>query len=189
MYRTTTEEEREFLALFGLVVMDWNVLEAAIELITYRLAGGGGHIEVLTGHLGALGMNEAMKTLSTEFGPADLRNDIAHLAEMFDRLREYRNYYVHGIRLLGAGGDSGPVIGLSQSTTSKSRLKLHQAIVTKDELMVLSGQLDECKRFADWLTVKLYGIEGPEMPILPRPDTPALPVRLKKPTIFLTDQR
>ncbi|NKM59274.1 hypothetical protein GFL21_33195 [Rhizobium anhuiense] len=190
MHRDPTEAEKEFLAKIGEILLDWNVLEATIELITYRLAGGGNHIDVLTAHLGNVAMTDALKTLANEFGPEDLRDDILHTADLFDRLREYRNYYVHGIRLLAHKGDtSGPIVGLSQSTTAKSRLRLHQAMIGIEDLQKLDADLVTAKRFADWIVGKLWGVEelpGVAQPSQP-PEKPPLPDRLKKPVLFLLD--
>jgi hypothetical protein len=125
-----------FLARLGEIVVSWNQLQASLQLMVYRLAGGH-RADILTAHMGAVSLSDGLRTLSTEFGPEELREHIAHFLELFDRLRAYRNHYVHAVLMIGRSDEDKP-IGFAQTTIAKRRLMLHQASVTIDELDRLS---------------------------------------------------
>ncbi|MGV0878038.1 hypothetical protein V6767_12910 [Martelella sp. FLE1502] len=190
MHKAPDAEEQKLLASIGNVVVDWNALEASMELLVYTLSGGGKHIDVLTAHMNNTMLLDAFRTLANDFAPEEYRDDLEFIATMFDRLRSYRNYYVHGIKAVTRkGGRSGPPIGVSQSVSARSRLKLHQAVIEIHELEEISRHLNEAKRYVDLTFGHLSGIAarpGSKLPSRPL-ERPQLPDRLQKPILFLLD--
>ena len=56
-----------------------------------------------------------------------------YLITYFDRLLAYRNYYVHGIRMIIADANGEPA-GVIEMVSAKGSLKVHRQNVTKAEI-------------------------------------------------------
>lgn len=160
----TTGEEREYLVELGMVIVEWNKLEATIRFLIYKLAGGGPATDILLSKMSTLGTIDIFKSLSGEIGSDSLRSELGHLAEVYDKLREYRNEYVHGIAaLVHDGSINGPIVGLGQTVaTSKSRLVLREHKVSKADLEFMRTNLESAKKYADSIITTLLREISPD---------------------------
>jgi hypothetical protein len=154
--------------------------------MVYCLAGGY-RSDVLTAHMGTVSLCDALRTLSAEFAPTESREHIAHFLELFERLRAYRNHYVHAIRILG-GSEIEP-IGLAETISAKGRLMLHQETVTLDDLLSLSANLAQARSYASSIIFRLWRAgKDPDAALQsPWPQKPPLLDKLQKPAKPLLD--
>jgi hypothetical protein len=97
-------DKRDIPMSLGLVVIGWNACELACRELVKTLATGGQHrswrlAEVLISELGSVGLTQALQCYAREFPSEqkDLARAVRHIADVTERLRAYRNYFVHGI--------------------------------------------------------------------------------------------
>src|SRR5215213_3773845 len=97
-------DHRDIPLLLGLVVMNWNGCEEGLRQIIRSVATrqrleNWALIEVLSSEMGALGITQAIRCYADEFPDTDqeLAAAFRHVAALCERLKAYRNYYVHGM--------------------------------------------------------------------------------------------
>ncbi|MAU19193.1 MAG: hypothetical protein CMH13_01510 [Martelella sp.] len=180
------DEEQVYLAKLGKIILDWNAFESTVEAQIQYLSGGGDKVSILTAHLRNLAMQDVLKTLANDIAPAPLKDDLLYVASLFNRLREYRNHYVHSIATVGKAPD-GQVCGLSQTVSAKTRFKLHQQIVSLSDLEWIHRQILDARRFATAVYHQMKQAEEypDRSPPLRLPEKPPLPDKLKRPEILL----
>lgn len=182
------EKTRDLEAALGRSVIAWNHFEASIEMIIYGLSGGGKRTDVLTAHMSSVTLANVLSTLANDFSSDQLQPHLLHLVEGFERLREYRNYYFHGIRLIGFT-EAGEAEGLAQTTSARSRLTLHQASISIAQLNEFTAACRTALGHASAVITEIWEVSklpGAELPGLP-PEMPPLPDRMQKPRLFLRD--
>lgn len=180
----------ELLTKLGLLVVEWNRLEACAQLMVYGLAGADERVDILTAHMGTVSLTDALRTLSTECGPAKAKPHIEHFLALFDRIREYRNHYVHGLRILASDKDGNPV-AMSESQSAKARLVLHQATIAENELQACIDHIDATLQYAGHILTLLWGADKVVGAKLGASflQKPPLPDRLQKPRLFRLDAK
>lgn len=97
MSKSISPEQTKFLALFGEMMVSWNRAETSLQTILMHQIRAGEKTEIVIAHMSSNTMIDAVKTLSFEFAEDWLKEPINHFIKYFERIREYRNYYVHGI--------------------------------------------------------------------------------------------
>lgn len=119
------------------VVMNWNNLEKLTGHLLHTLLGHDSRAEVITTRMQASGYSEALNALA-EFKGDPLRTDVREYSKRFDRLRAWRNHYVHGVYLhIESEGT-----GLIQSVgIKKGRLGMTNVIVNTEELRQMNDRL------------------------------------------------
>ena len=179
-------KRQAFLATLGSLVVCWNHLEASLQSMVYALGGAGSRTDIITAHMGNVALCDALRVLSAEFGDDMLKPHLVHFIELFDRVRTYRNYYVHGVRHLGLD-QQGAVVGMSQSISAKTRLILHQETVTEENLKACNLQIEKGRRYADAIISNLWQIDRSldEEQSLSSLQKPPLPDKLRKPRLPL----
>jgi hypothetical protein len=97
-------DHRDIPLILGLVVMTWNGCEEGLRQIIRSVATRGrmentALVEVLSTELGTLGLTQAVRCYANEFPDSDqdLAEAFRHVAALCERLKAYRNHYVHGI--------------------------------------------------------------------------------------------
>ena len=86
-----------YYAALGAAVVAWNRVENSLRQMLITLCGAGPEIWILTAELSAIPLVRALNSGATDVACPRLRPFIEHCTEWFDRLREYRNYYIHSI--------------------------------------------------------------------------------------------
>jgi hypothetical protein len=173
-----------FLARLGRLIVRWNYVESMIRLLLGTLCRDRPTAEILTAHMGSASLCGALQTIGNEFADEHLREHIVHAVAYFDRVREYRNYYAHGI--IGAVGGGR---GLIQTTSARARMKLHQEIVSNDTLDVAIGYCETLNTYLNHL-ISSQVFRGKDEHLAAKefrtlPQKPRLPKRLQKPALFL----
>lgn len=130
----------------GRIVFSWNVIENAITNILNLLFGGEHRAIIVTAHMGITLKLDALRTLAAEFLTGDEQEHVFHSIDLFERLRERRNFYVHGFtsitqKLAGVEQDAGQLKFLWTdfgaalgSWSAKNRLKRHELSLTAADL-------------------------------------------------------
>jgi hypothetical protein len=95
------------LAMMGRIVFQFNQIEDYHRRTLIHVVGKSVEVEILTAHLGSNTINDALRTIANEILKNPEKDRVNHNIKVFERVREYRNYFVHGMiglkqSLLGA---------------------------------------------------------------------------------------
>lgn len=154
-------------ALLGSVVISWNNFEALCRELLKELSGNAPPVDALTAELGGMLLYNALRAVSRVSGAPELRDAIDELAEAFDRLREHRNYYIHG-----ASSASDQHLAL-RDKTAKTKICVFEDEISKEEIYLVSADCEELALFAfemwSYLRLKRQDrqTEWRSMPFLP----------------------
>jgi hypothetical protein len=185
--RGDAKKETTFAAI-GEIVVKWNDAENFMNAILVELCGSNPKTWILTAELGNVGLENALRTAAADIAPIHLREHLDHAIEWFSRLRETRNYYVHGIRRITTDKGGTP-LGIIQQVSAKSALVFHNEDLPLDRLRTLSGRINELTIFLLAINVYLHQMIAQEHfhgpPPSPLPRMPPLPDRLVKPRRYL----
>ena len=180
-----------YYASLGAATVAWNQAENSLRQMLIALCGASPEIWILTAELSAIPLERALQSGATDIASARLKPFIEHCIEWFDRLREYRNYYIHGINDVSLHY-SGKFVGDASQTTAKRRLVIHQEFIFEERLLHFRQQAAELLAFSSDV---LFHVAAHPMtafsdgkPFPPLPEMPPLPDRLQKPRQnFTTD--
>lgn len=185
---TRKEHIAPFYTAIGEIVVKWNDAENFMRAILIELCGSNPKTWILTAELGNVGLENALRTASADVAPVHLREHIDHATEWFSRLREKRNYYVHGIRRITGDNDNMP-FGVIQQVSAKSALVFHDELLSIDALRDLSERINKFLIFVLAINIHLHEMLAQELshapPPSPLPQMPPLPDRLVKPRRYL----
>lgn len=173
------------------MLVKWNQAESMLNNMVCTLFGLGNHGDILVAHMGNVALKDAMATLSFEFSDDVMREHIAHFLDLFDRVREWRNYYVHGI--VHACVVDGEAAGFIQMYQARGKLALTQQAVTACQIRKVAEWCEALRQYGGWINLEPIRREGGEFlkdePPLASRDKPPLPDRLTKPRVNLLDGR
>lgn len=114
-----------YYALLGELIVSWNRAENMLSMVLTAICGGGSPLVwILTSDLGAVSLENALKSATADLAAEELKDSIYHMVEWFSRLREFRNYYIHGVQRV-IKGETG-LIGLIGQRSAKSVLAFHE---------------------------------------------------------------
>jgi hypothetical protein len=178
----TDPEHNKVPNKLGQIAMQWNHIESLMRFALSSFVGGD-KAEIITAHLNSTTFINIFTTLSNEFAPENLRPIIGHYVKFFERMREYRNYYIHGISYVDE--QDGEAVGFLQTHTARGRLVLHQQAITLAELDACIADLDMMRTFFNRILDELvWGGSKKSLPgyraLVPE-DMPTLPNKLNKP--------
>lgn len=173
----------DFLAAYGEVVMEWNQTEAGARRFLFDLIGGqDASSYILLAHLGNVSLTDAISAYKEMRSPA-LVEHIDHYCAYFDRLREYRNYYVHGLMLVSRDWSNGAekFCGEIEQITAKGRLAQTDDKVTVEDLNQLKNWMTELATYSFVVRAEFNPQSRPAglNPLTPQ-RKPPLPDRLQK---------
>ncbi|MGP0058864.1 MAG: hypothetical protein ACLPID_06230 [Beijerinckiaceae bacterium] len=180
-------EFERFYAALGEMIVRWNEAEAELRALLINLSG----VEekaawILVAELGAVSLEQALKSAARDLAPANLQSHISGLVDWFSRLREFRNYYTHGVQAQILGGGEG----ILAQVTAKNGVVLHQESVTTEQLSNLTERIVEFTSFTKEVGTHVLALHPAESSRdwQPRPlrEMPPLPDRLQKPRQYLT---
>lgn len=124
----------EVLVELGRVVITWNGLEHSLAMLLRTLTRSGPIVDVLASQMRDEGLCRALKVLSNGTGP-EIATRIEHAVTAFERLQEWRNYYVH--RPVGGfgvpEGDGEAWIGTFK-VTAKRKLTVSRGAVKATDM-------------------------------------------------------
>jgi hypothetical protein len=168
----------------GEVVIEWNQTEGRARRMLSKLIQPPSDANyILLAHMGNTTLTDAIKAYS-ELQSAEMKDLLAHYCNYFDRLREYRNFYVHGIMRATQRIDhetrTGTPIGEISQVTARGRLSVSTAEATLDDLGRMLGWMLQLSPFDTSLFWDITQTR-PQY-ALPRraPSKPPLPDKLQK---------
>jgi len=203
-------ESSEFLAQLGKLVVAWNDLESALGGLIFILAERDPVTAMLlTADMNAATMMNAIRALVIEHDASerrlagDLAKDsfakeylggprvvedaapyVVHLIDFADRLREYRNFYVHGINSPRAKEGF-----LARGRTARGRFVFFEQPITLLNLQSLTVSIEACVDYGLKVQTAVVSARG----YLRRkdaapptwPEKPPLPDKLRRSRQFL----
>ena len=183
-----------FQSALGDLVINWNIVEASVRELLGCFASERPHspppgTDILTVELGTVGLGHALQSYANDLVQPPYDEFVLHAVEYFDRVRIYRNYYVHGIANVMSGNVAAPepveVIGQISYVTAKGQLAFHSDEVKISDLRRVTNW---CRRLNGFLNlIRLTYFHGAEH--FPSLDKPPLPEKLKKPRRSLQELR
>jgi hypothetical protein len=183
----TKEDLSSFHAAIGALVISWNRAESILKVLLIALCGANPKTWILTAELGNVGLENALKSASADLAPEELKDHIDHAVEWFSRLREFRNYYVHGINRIGIVNDE--MVAFLGQVSAKTALSWHEEYLPVDRIIELDRQFADFISFASGIELHLYAAlkveTRREPPLPPLPQMPPLPDRMVKPRRYL----
>lgn len=185
----TTKED--FLGVLGILVVEWNHAESLLNTLLSFLSGGGTRVAILTAHMNTVAVCQALRTLANEkLADDDVAPHVLHYTDYFDRLREYRNYYIHGIKAVGFS--EGEAVGIAETVTARERWTLHQLTLSVHDLRQSVELIIDLVRYGSKIMSHLMWTHNNSLPIPEQhrslSEKPPLPEKLQKPRLFLLDQ-
>lgn len=171
--------EPEFLAAFGHMIITWNIAESALRRLLAGLCGAKSVADILkakivTVELGPIGLADALKTFADIILPPSPAEAVNHAVKYYDRIRAYRNYYVHGITGIIPVSD-GPH-GFILITTAKGTLTENKDIVSLNDIKTLTGHANQLHWYVEAIISHLFSEEA----LFSLPHKPPLPKTLQK---------
>jgi hypothetical protein len=200
----------ELLAKIGQAVLAWNDLDQLLRnLIVLIAARDAISVMILTADMSTSAALNALSALAVEHSAVEnsVRNraladqlqrglgkkeaqpivpHMLHLIEYVNLLREFRNFYVHGMRT--PNSDEG---FLAQSMTARKRLSLFKQPITARDLETLTREIQKCIQYGGTIGeainhARSYLQDSNQEAAPPTwPEKPPLPDRLVKPRLIL----
>lgn len=177
------KDQLHLLARLGEMLLEWNTAEDWLQGLLLNEMGRSDKMQVLTTHMSNVAVTDALRTLAADFSTPEMAPHLTHAAELFDRLREYRNFYAHA-SIVQWPDTKGARIYLHQAT-ARGRFSLSQTFVRGQEIEELIEQCMALSRYASAIT-GWYPMRGdPDYSqSLSSLEKPPLPDRLQKPRLF-----
>ena len=187
----TAQNVHNMIYHIGDFVVLWNTCEGALRHLLAHLSGGGVSYDILAAHMNPNALLHAVRTFGNDVVEAPFDDHIGHAAEYFDRLRAYRNYYVHGIHSISAdaGGDA---VGLANELSARGRLVLHPKEIRIGELLdvmrkmaIFRNYVYHLINFYQWTRDNTFHTYAEfKVP----PEKPPMPPKLEKPKLYPLDE-
>ena len=189
---TAEEDEASYIVAFGRMVMAWNRAEASLRQLLAGLCGGNTieanlKARIVTAELGSAGLTYALNSFAANLLPPEVAERVEHAVKYYDRLRVYRNYYVHGITSVTTATQQA--LGIIIMMTAKNELVEHQDFIAVDRLQWLEEKSEVLHTFAVAIMRHLFW-SGPAVgsPREPLPDMQSLPDSLVKNRVNLREK-
>lgn len=173
----------------GRIVYNWNTIENTVKRIflhvtnntlkTNEITPTG---QIMVAHIPLTTLSGSLRAIVTETISGDLKDHLIHSVELFDRLKDYRNYYIHSFsgiqtRIVKVQTTSGeevdawvPGPGTFKTTSARGALKVSTNNITADEarrvsqlLTAANSYLSEVSLFAH-LHFSASVVDGPRTP-------------------------
>ena len=176
--RALTDQENEICRRLGEIVIVWNHVEQSFRILLHRathIAGPDGRLWSLIAHLTPIQLAASMAALSHDHQD-ERRGHLAHCAKVFDREREYRNYYVHAPRTFWSTDTMSHLIASSLSARGGS-LVLRQSQIEAEELSAYLERLSVLQTYIGELLEDSHNLRnGKPLSELSKPTVaPAVP--------------
>lgn len=175
------DTEKPIYAALGELAINWNFAENWIRNLAGIYAGKVVVGEILTVELGSVGLQNVLCAIAKHSPLGDEASHLRHCAELYERLRGYRNYYIHGtIFVIGTQGRLKKPTGFTFTKSAKGQIKVYSAEVEAPQIQAVADQCYDLGLFARgvWSHFRGGPTGGGGLPSLP--DKPPLPPVLDK---------
>lgn len=188
-------EDPLYIAMGQLVVI-YNAAEERIRTLLTNLVADFDNImniqaRIMVSELGAVGLENALNAIAGDLLPKTQREAVQHLVKLYERVRGYRNFYVHGIIQVGGPTLETPTVrGHVVTYSAKGALTEHMTMIGLDDIHEAVDQAQVLGNYARDVTQYLRDDAKPVPAFSPAPlpDKPPLPPRLEKPLLRLRER-
>lgn len=200
----STSDGDELLLHLGKLIVTWNDLETLIRQVLYTLSDR----DILTAailmaDMSITGLMNVLRPLAFKYDEwqramfVDLQSErrlrdylgprqiepvaphVNHLIEFTDRLREYRNFYIHGINRPRPGKGFR-----ARTQTARTKFVIFEQPITLADLQILTSEIERCIGYGfkviDAVVMAREHMSSRDVGPPTWPEKPLLPDRLKK---------
>ena len=176
--RALTDQENEICRGLGEIVIVWNHVEQSFRILLHRathIAGPDGRLWSLIAHLTPIQLAASMAALSHDHQD-ERRGHLIHCSKVFDREREYRNYYIHAPRTFWSTDTMSQLVASSLSARGGS-LVLKQSQIEAGELSAYLERLSVLQSYIGELLQDSHNLRNgkPLSELSKPPVAPAVP--------------
>jgi hypothetical protein len=210
-------DETDLMIQIGRLVLTWNDLDEWIRhLILLISIDAPLVVSVLTADMNTSAALNALRALTVEQDASGIRHyrrmkakanllppetrepepfapHILHFIEYVDRLREYRNFYLHGI------SNPKPNSGFeARGRTARGRLSEFRKPITSTDIATLTNEIEKCIAYGEAIFraidqshpfARYASLSGGDFVLPTWPEKSPLPDRLVKTRLILLDER
>jgi hypothetical protein len=180
-------------AAVGELIYEWNNLEHVTRNLILRLVGRTAAAQILTANLGSVPLCEALRTIGNELTKQPVQDRIINAVQYIERLREYRNFYIHGFMfiafqfeneqdMLNANFGAAKPIGVLDSFSAKSRYSRSELDFAIEDVQTVVSWCKSGRRYVGNIMgfVRDSKVPPPARPPQSLPEMLPLPDKLKK---------
>lgn len=158
----------------GHLVMTWNhVDQSLVELMGAALKQDPRSLSIITAHMSSEGRIQALLACLSEMEESDIGTHIRWACNYTDRLRIWRNHYVHSVLGNYASEGGGELRAMTYSMKAKRTVVERRIPASEADLMKVAGQAATLHNFIFSLCLFIRIQNQPELrPQLWHPDIP-----------------
>jgi hypothetical protein len=175
-----------FATSFTWAVIRWNLVEIVVQDVLVALLGKSTAATATVIEMGSTSLANAVKSAAEDIEDKAVQKNIYHLLEGIERLRAYRNYYIHSIMIMMPKDLGGKIVcGRLMSSQAKGKLKYSEGWVSQSDLDVF---IERCGQFINFGRFVITDLTGEDDSLFseilelskPSPEKPPLPPKLLK---------
>lgn len=180
-----------FHEAFTNAVIVWNCVEQEARRLLVGPQQRNIAALVASAHLGNVALTDALRAFAETLEDEVEASHVAHACEMFERIRAYRNYYVHGLTFLGLQGPELLPTAVVRGMEAKGRLALVEADVSVDDIRALWRMCCNAYSYFHALNLRKLKLadETHDGEPDPWPKKPPLPTKLQRRRSYLLKPR
>lgn len=165
----------DFTYWFTSLVVEWNLAERTAQGILCDVLGGSKASYAVSCEVMNVQLTNALRASGCDLKP-ETRDAVVRFCDVFERLREYRNFVVHGAQEMpDENSQRGLGVAVLGVQMAKGSLKIGSQAVNADDLRAVSENITQCREFAEAIRKHLVLGEPP-----PSLETLHVPKRLSK---------
>jgi len=187
------EHERSIYLAIGRLAVEWNRTEERLRaFLSYFInpqtdKRRRGHLatQIVVLEMGTVGVTQALNAIA-DSAQQETKDAIEWITEYYDRLRGYRNYFVHCIDDTTPSSDLGP-LGVIITLSAKGELVQDKDFITAAQIHeiakhceVLRTYIQQVLNYLGWGYTPTIRAARPQLP-----EPPLMPERLKKTRAYL----
>ena len=173
------EQYAPILVEMGRLVFNFNAMERVVHRTLLLLATQGNEDEAVASiitHMNNVPAVEALRSVTMDYYEDWIREHCLHVCELFDRLREHRNYFVHGFKDIQLDGRA-----TIKTSTARKGLRDHELVVDAADFAALASLMHRAGSYAAHVyCCSAEIIRGAER-VTEVPELFPLPEKLQKP--------
>ncbi|MBE5073968.1 hypothetical protein IM511_06590 [Erythrobacteraceae bacterium E2-1 Yellow Sea] len=181
-----TYDLTEFGREFTWAIMFWNLTEEHTRWMLSGILGGHTAMHALVADLGSRSLAEALRSAARGMEDHPIRPHVEHFCAGYQRLGEYRNLYVHGLRAFDVGAPDEnmvrPLSGRIMVTKGRGRLRTTNDPLPTEKIVEFKDQVRSLHEYGRAISERL-GFDDGEVreflgmpsPSLEMPQWPAAP--------------
>jgi hypothetical protein len=178
---TTTEPQawHQLAQELGMIAIGWNNIETDARSMLVAMGGEGAGLMACAAMLGNIPLINALRATSKLIGSFEA--EIDRFSECMDRLRSYRNHYIHGVHFTRDGEHDDAYVTIIGSETSHGKYSITNEVVTREQLIYPLRHIMRLQYYGNALSQHVQAKHGAPLPVEPAlPPLPPLPEIPKK---------